>query len=304
MAEASGEPLPDLFEMVDGEMVHNGKIPDMKAWQIIKEGIDGIIGDETSDFGKVSSKGVAYLKLKHQMLDILDDDAVNPAYKNARKVYSGYASMENAMKKGSRILRDDDYLTKKAFDKMSDSDKDAYLMGAMNAIRDKVELVSENADVTLRQMFTAPAMKRRMAKAFPDEDSHKEFMRIVKSEGRKAETNKAIYNSKTNSRGQHQARMGMDMAGDVMGATHGNPFSFLRLGGNAIDNMKKLPPQSLEDLSRALISPIDEQMGRQIFGTSKMPRYLNSLTSKEAEELFRLTGQGLLGYTSGKMSTN
>ena len=257
LANDRGREVPQLFEMVDGEMVSRGGVPDMRGWQTIKEGLDTMIEKETDTLTeKLSPEGRSIFLLQKELLRELD--RVNPAYKAARKIYSGGSSLQDAMRKGSKVLLDDDYVSKKAFDGMSDADKEGYLLGAMNSIRNKVELGSENADMSLRQMFTSPAMKRRLKTAFPTEDGYKEFMRIVDSERIKGEMNKRIYGSQTHSRQQQRDSLGLDAAGNAAGAATGNIWSMLRLAGNAGDKMRRLPVEAQTQMSNMLTSPVSQ----------------------------------------------
>ena len=302
ISEISGEELPELFRYNGkaDEWIPTGKIPDAQGWDMIKRGLDSMIDTATdSDTGKVSKKGQEIIKLKNEMLKILDN--ANPSYGKARAIWSEGSGVKNAMEKGLKVLRSDDYLTSKQFGAMSQAEKEGFMLGAMNAIRDKIEMIPQHHNMTLKQLFTAPAMQRRLEKAFPSKGAYQEFMRVIKSEGRKAETNRIIENSMTATRQQHQSRLGKDLAGDAQQAARGDLLASIRMLDNILQNTKKLPDDAVTEIANKMVSPVSPNA--PFFNNTQIPPYLQFLQQMQLGPAASTGGKGLLSYGSGHYST-
>ena len=84
----------------------------------------------------------------------LRDDIVNAAeagsqeYKAARQIWAGSQSAERAMDQGRNFLKQRAELTTRAIDKMSQADKEAYLVGVFDAVNDVILGKLPGRDVT------------------------------------------------------------------------------------------------------------------------------------------------------------
>jgi len=113
---------------ISGEMM-----PDMQAWDEIKRYLDKKVNTayRTSDTGAHSLR-----ILRDNVRTTLDK--LNPDYKGARNIFAGDAALKESMEEGEK------FLTKKTREVMEflrgkgDSEKQGYLVGAVESIREKM----------------------------------------------------------------------------------------------------------------------------------------------------------------------
>lgn len=136
-AETVGEELPPWFKMNDfGEWEKTGVMPDMRAWDRMKQGVDRLIDAEVDPVsGRMSPKGRDLTILKKQLLKELD--GINPDYASARAVFAGDAALESAMRSGERMLTMKTRDVHQAVKGMTPSEREAFLTGAVEAIRER-----------------------------------------------------------------------------------------------------------------------------------------------------------------------
>lgn len=149
-----------------------GKHPRTTVRQLdaIKQDLDDKIG---SLYG-ANKPGRARMLMEAKKLFLSEVDKAVPVYGDARRVFSGYKQVENALMLGKRILRDD-------FDEMSDivgtmsqAEREAFVTGAIKTVRDSM-LKAKVGNNAARQ-FSAPLIRERMRNIFPDEKSFRDFM--------------------------------------------------------------------------------------------------------------------------------
>jgi hypothetical protein len=145
--------LPKVRFTDEGKLVteQGGRIVaiDTRHLDFIKKSLDNEIGKMLNHAsGKSGSSNTrAVIELKNQLLDLMDE--VNPDYKTARNIFAGDKSIENAMESGRTILSEKfPEHVRDMVKAMSESEKTAYRMGAMNEIRDKFGGFVEGATVT------------------------------------------------------------------------------------------------------------------------------------------------------------
>jgi len=203
-------PLPEIFETVmkgDKTELKLVKLPNTKAWHHIKRGLDEVIEKETDSLtGAVSSKGRAAVKLKHDLLTEMD--AHNKPYQAARSQYASDSANIAALKRGKRVLLEDAEDIADDVAKMSDSETEAYLIGVMKAVRDKVVSSGGGTNDPTKSIINNGLLQERIAAAFDDPLKYQQFMRLLQREtGFKAFQN-SLGNSKTAARLARQSDMG------------------------------------------------------------------------------------------------
>ena len=137
-AATRGEELPPWFQMDEyGDWEKTGVMPDMQAWDRMKQGIDRLIERETDAVtGRLTPDGRDLSALKRELVTELDE--INPAYKEARRIFAGDEAIQNAMRDGERFLNMKTREVTSAVKDMTDSEKESFLTGAMEAIREKM----------------------------------------------------------------------------------------------------------------------------------------------------------------------
>ncbi len=137
-ADIRGEQLPPFFQLDEfGDWEKAGVMPDMQAWDRMKQGIDRLIENETDKVtGRMSPKGRDLSMLKSELLTELD--AINPDYATARRLFAGDEAIQNAMRQGEKVLTMKTREVQQAVDGFTDSEREAFLTGAVEAIREKM----------------------------------------------------------------------------------------------------------------------------------------------------------------------
>jgi len=149
---------------------------------LLKQGIDDLIGSALNS----GNKGLAsnLIRIKNSMLDIVDE--VAPDYKTARKIYSNSISVQNSAEMGRKILRQDWDVVEDFFKHASDADKDHFKMGAIRAIRDKIDDIVDLGD--RGRLFSKESVRKRITPMFDDASELDAFMVDIGNEIRKART--------------------------------------------------------------------------------------------------------------------
>jgi len=118
----------------------------VKDIDMVKRGLDQLISKETSDLGKVSPLGRELVKFKNGFLD--EVDRAVPEYAAARAAWAGPTAVENAMRAGQTIFDKRAEITAKDIAKLGASEKEGFLIGALDAVSERIGRKVEGQDVT------------------------------------------------------------------------------------------------------------------------------------------------------------
>ena len=110
----------------------------MSDLDYVKRGLDALIEKETDAVtGKVTTYGRSLVLLKGRIVDELDN-ATNGAYKAARDAFAGPAALQTAIKKGKAFWNEDAESLSNMMAGMSQSEQDAFRIGASEQLRNMV----------------------------------------------------------------------------------------------------------------------------------------------------------------------
>ncbi len=125
------------------ELPENLANANVQTWDDIKQGLDDVIQANTTEFGKLSKVGASVVKVKNQLLKILD---TNKDYKTARDMFSGDSEMLNSLKFGGDIFstKVSPSQARIEFNAMNPSEKEAALSGLAGAIKNQIGKVKED----------------------------------------------------------------------------------------------------------------------------------------------------------------
>jgi len=199
--EIDGKPLPRLLRVEDGkEIIDEGVIPDVRAWDHMKRGFDTVIEKGTDPVtGKMNSAAYRALQLKNKLVSELDE--MVPEYKAARQQYAGDSANISALRQGKRVLRDDAEITARDVARMSDSEKEAYVVGATKAIKDKILAAGEGAT----PLRLTGLLKERLKPAFKSDADFNRFIVAARRESMFKGTENRMLGSQTFRRGAREA---------------------------------------------------------------------------------------------------
>lgn len=149
--DASHLALKDLFTFdkdgnIDG--ILEGARPDLRTLDLMKRGMQSMIDDgfaSANGLNKADASGLK--KIKDVYLKALD--GLSPEYRQARAAYRGDAEVRDALELGkTEFLKMDPQGLERAFKDMSDGEREAYKIGAMKSIRERIFDAVDNADPT------------------------------------------------------------------------------------------------------------------------------------------------------------
>lgn len=153
----------------------------MRDLDHLKQGLDQLIDKATDPDGKLSPTGFALTKLKNELTDELDE-ATSGFYKQARDAFSGPSALIGAATSGRRFLSADDATTGKVLRSMSESEKEAFRIGAFEALRTKLGRPGGQTEVL--GMWKDKILREKLQTVFPTERAFREFASTAAKEAR------------------------------------------------------------------------------------------------------------------------
>ena len=139
-------------------------IPNLRVMDAAKRGLDRIIygdknrnpltgklSDEIEGFGSTRNMEGLRKKLVNKLDEVTTNEDGVSIYKQARAAYAGPAKAKDAMLTGRRFLRGDEEQGKRIFDRLNESEQEAFLVGVRQEIKkmltqDRVSALNKFAD--------------------------------------------------------------------------------------------------------------------------------------------------------------
>ncbi len=260
-ADTRGEQLPPFFQINElGEREAVGVMPDMRAWDHMKRGIDRLIDAETDPVtGRISSDGRDLVLMKRELMEELDE--INPDYKKARAIFAGDEALQNATRQGEKMLtmktREVSAVTKD----MTESEREAFLTGAVEAMREKMGR-ARAGEIGEFKFMELPNFREKLESMLPSGAEGKrrlnDLMQVLRTERQFAErTSDLVRGSQTALRmaGGGAVESGVAMPTTTEAITH--PMVGLAQGAyQAVRRqLSKISDQSIEELAQMLLTP-------------------------------------------------
>jgi len=178
IAEITGE----AFEVPNGQTAPLKTLDQIKRALYVLE--EKNINPET---GRVNEIGRAYQNLRRTLVDKLDNLTADPNtgqsfYKAARDAYAGPTELRVAAQQGFKSMSQDATTFAETVRGLSASEKDAFRIGAMEALRNKFGTLSGQSSVL--RLWREPAMQEKLKQLFPDVRSYRDFAVTVGAEER------------------------------------------------------------------------------------------------------------------------
>jgi hypothetical protein len=229
----------------------------LEFWDYVKRALDDQIG--TAQRGGANQEARTLVGLKSSLVRELDGldatakagpNSMKPeggAYARARAAYAGPSQLIDATEQGAQFLRTaqagsaDDVA--KAVSAMSPDEKHAFRVGAVQALRDRLEALPTRADAT-KKLMDIPALEAKVRAAFADDAMFSKYIESLKGERAKFDSYAAIKgNSKTAERLAADADLNGDpggMAQEMVGiaANPLNPMNYVRAGVRYLGDAK------------------------------------------------------------------
>lgn len=255
--------------------------PTVETLDNIKRGLDALIEKETDSFGKVTKLGQIYKTKKNEFLAELDSAV--PDFGRARAAFAGEAELLDATKLGKDFYKQTAAEANRTFAKLSPSEQEAYKVGALDAVKEKITTAKDTADIRKR-IFGSQAERDRVSSLFPDNDTFKQFEKDMMTESIMRKTQEKILgNSATVERqlGVQSLEAEPSFIGQLIeqGPLRGT-MGYLKAQGQGVAG------QTAEELGPMLFKLGDPRANLETLkGLSAYEKYLLDLEAKKAAGL-------------------
>ena len=182
IAEEAGFKLPrialnDRGQLVDGDGNVVNKIS-TETMHFVKLAIDDVVSDGKSPLGGTAPVKLAGIQgTRKKLLSFIDKH--NDTYRQARDYWAGETAAMNAMQDGRKFLKADPDELADAIEYMGKSEKEAFRIGAMQALMDGIEGGIDTANLA-RNMIKRTRHKNLIRSTFPqDEAGQKSFNKFI-----------------------------------------------------------------------------------------------------------------------------
>ena len=162
--------------------------PTVETLDNIKRGLDALIFAQIKE-GKLSELGKIYKKKKNEFLSELDTAV--PDFGRARATFAGEAELLDATKLGQDFYKQTSSEANRTFAKLSASEQEAYKVGALDAVKEKITTAKDTADIR-KKIFGSPAERSRVSSLFPDDATFKQFEKDMMTESMMRKTQEKI----------------------------------------------------------------------------------------------------------------
>lgn len=154
LAEYDGKTLPAIKEI--------GNTFDLETANYVKRGLDDVIylGKFPTDKGLGKDELNKLKDKKNEFIGFVDSLAPDE-YKQARQIYSGSTSIIEAIEEGRNFFNLEARELKKVYEKLSPAERDAFSVGAYDAIKNKINTGADGVD-QVRRTFGSPEKREQI----------------------------------------------------------------------------------------------------------------------------------------------
>ena len=259
-AHAGYEELSQLNRQtpIDLSKIKPGDDIPFDALDKVKQALYDLGENSKGELGKSTNLSRSYDQLRRDLIDKMDklspkDPTTKESiYKMARDAFAGPSQLEGAVKAGRTAMKTDEIGVSELTKGMSASELDAFRVGALQSLRDKVG--TEAGQTSLLKMWKEPATSGKLKEIFGTD--YRQFAASVAKEARLKEIEQTGRGTKT---AQRLLAAGELDTGDVMqagqavaSASQGNPAPLI----NTVMNLGKkisTPEQTRNEMAKLLM---------------------------------------------------
>lgn len=253
----------DLYGMSD---LADNSLPVLDA---AKKRLDDLI--ESAKRGGENNRARLLTERKQALVGAADE--AFPDYAAARAAWEGPSRAMDALNQGREFIKSDAEVTVKAMAKMSDTDQEFFRAGVVRQIRDSLYNTDDGVNA-VRRLFGNKMKREKLAAAFPDERSFRDFERTMQNEATFFQTRaKVLQGSRTTPLKEEIDDMGgggllgptvaaaargnlMGAAGNLMGAAMNRLSAPRESVANALtDTLLKPQPNQQQFMAQLLRNP-------------------------------------------------
>ena len=162
---------------------------DMRTLHFIKMSIDDKIGDAVPGSGIGRTERRELIKAKNEFVDILKD--INEPYGKALDVYAGESALLDAIESGRSFWKKDPRITTREMSKLSKSEKDMFLAGAIDSIRYLMDRSADNRDL-VKVIFGNRQFRDKIRAVVKDDDAFERLKSQMEREANAKRTQDVI----------------------------------------------------------------------------------------------------------------
>jgi len=218
-----------------------------------------------------SERGNALMQIQRDLIDTIS--AKNPNYAAGRKIWADESSLNDAIKSGRNILKDDADYVMDNLASLSKSEQEAFINGAVKTIRDRLMVGRESSNTATK--MASQLVRERLRGAFPDDESFNAFINQLDIEDKYAQTYQKIYGGS-----QTQPRQVADQELHQIITGRGKPME----GGDIVTktvnaarkvlDMDDIPQPVIDDITRLMSTPVNKIPEKELkslmkYGVSK-----------------------------------
>ena len=206
LASLQGEKLPTLKNLLKDEKTSD--VITVKQLHYIKMGLDEFIdvGKRQGSLGKQTQREL--LQKRQSFIDQVDDVS-NGFYKKANAKFAGDMRLREAVELGGDFTKSTPDQIERIVKKLSPSEKQGYLVGVADSIRNQADSAKDMANVADR-LFGTPKKRKQLEALFPSKAAYSQFEKRMKARINQVKTRTAV------NVGSRTAPLGEDIA-DVKG---------------------------------------------------------------------------------------
>lgn len=244
----------------------------MRDLDNLKKGLDQLVSKETKPDGTMTPLGASYNDLRQNLINQLDR-ATMGQYKAARDAYAGPSAVMDAATAGRQALNRDDATITAMQTGMSRSERDAFALGAFEALRAK--LGSRAGQTQFMELWREKGMQEKLKAIFGTERAYREFAANVAKERQLKQIESVGRGSQTAARQFGAGDLdspAVQAAGQVMGNVSAMNLPGLVQSGANLWNRVNLP------------EPVRDQMGQILLGRNRQGLLDLQDTMRQVEE--------------------
>lgn len=272
----------------------------------VKQGLDTMIAKEWDAVnGQLTPKGAALQELKTNFVNALDNATTNRAtgaslYKDARDAFAGPSALIDAARAGQAAMNKPEAVIGQTLSTMSQSEQDAFRVGAMEALRQKLG-TSSGGRTEVMNMWQNPAMADKLKYMFGDAQAFRQFAATAAKEDILKKLQSTGVGSQTAARqfgaGDMDAQALKDAGAAVGALAGGHPVGAIAAAKNFWNGVK-MPEPVRNAMGQILLS--QGPAGRQNLGAmSDLGNYINQTRGRMALGTGLLAAQPLAGSVIG-----
>ncbi|MFT2211510.1 hypothetical protein ACLJYM_06445 [Rhizobium giardinii] len=259
-------PFQQLFvNVADDGSATVRRVPDARGWDYIKKGMDDLINEgKDSITKKLTHEASVINRLKNRMLEEID--AVNPAYKAARKAWGGQQSIDDALEFGRDAMKQSPEAVRRQLAKYGPAEKEAARAGAAEWIRNAIDQRNFTQNAILK-FFSNRQQYKNLRSLFDNDEQFKTFRQAVFAEAKKRSTYEAV---KGNSTTAAQLADMMETGGLQEGfnaaktaATSGPVAAILQWVGSRLRMLGGFTPEVADSIAQKLMASSPDKV-RQV----------------------------------------